>query len=582
MKSCGAISVGTLSTGRRAWRVECRPHVMLRLKRTFEGTSKTSHGFALVGCSARNARDLLWFLERYPMDVPAAVVAEMEGLARQDEERERTIEAITTGGYVAPTIDLALPLREYQAIAASLCIGTGGLLCADDLGLGKTAVGIAAIAAEGGLPALVVTQTHLQSQWVDQLAKFAPRLSAHVLRTRSNYDLCFDKRRGRVPFPDVVVTSYAKISAWADALAEKMRTVVFDEAQEIRRPENSNGEVVAKYAAAKHLGDHAVRRLGLTATPVYNYGSEVHAVSDVLSPGALGSLDEFKREWCVGDSVRDPKAFAGYLRDAGLMIRRTRKDVARELPGGQPQRVPHLIDADLEAIDQVATGAAELARVILSQGRGFDKMRAGGELDWKLRQATGIAKAPHVAAFVDLLLESEPKVVLFGWHHEVYQLWAERLRRHDPVFYTGRETTKQKDAAKAEFLHGKSRVLIMSLRSGAGLDGIQEAARTLVFGELDWSPAVHRQCEGRLFRDGQTDPVVAYYLTAETGSDPIVMDVLGVKRQQIDGIMNPGDEDGDEVQAQVDPEHIAKLARSFLEQRRMTVPMYRREKETAA
>jgi hypothetical protein len=43
-----------------------------------------------------------------------------------------------------------------------------------------------------------------------------------------------------------------------------------------------------------------------------------------------------------------------------------------------------------------------------------------GDFDWKMRQATGIAKAPYVAEFVKLLLESEQKVVLFGWHRDVY------------------------------------------------------------------------------------------------------------------------------------------------------------------
>jgi len=33
--------------------------------------------------------------------------------------------------------------------------------------------------------------------------------------------------------------------------------------------------------------------------------------------------------------------------------------------------------------------------------------------------------------------------------------------------------------------------------------------------------------------------VTAYYLIAEDGSDPIVADVLGIKREQVEGIRNP-------------------------------------------
>ena len=57
------------------------------------------------------------------------------------------------------------------------------------------------------------------------------------------------------------------------------------------------------------------------------------------------------------------------------------------------------------------------------------------------------------------------------------------------------------------FISGKTKVFVMSLRTGAGLDGLQEKCSTIVHEELDWSPGVHEQCRGRYFRDGrQRDP----------------------------------------------------------------------------
>ena len=111
---------------------------------------------------------------------------------------------------------------------------------------------------------------------------------------------------------------------------------------------------------------------------------------------------------------------------------------------------------------------------------------------------------------------------------------------------------------------GTSKVLILSLRAGAGIDGLQHVCRTCVFGELDWSPGVHEQCLGRVYRDGQPDPVVAYYLLAEEGADPIMSDVLGVKRGQIEGLRDP---DAPLVEAGIDPDHLKRLAKDFLERR---------------
>jgi hypothetical protein len=113
---------------------------------------------------------------------------------------------------------------------------------------------------------------------------------------------------------------------------------------------------------------------------------------------------------------------------------------------------------------------------------------------------------------------------------------------------------------------GSSRVLIMSLRSGAGVDGLQESGvrcRTVVFGELDWSPGVHEQCIGRVHRDGQGDPVLAYFLVADDGADPIMIDVLGVKREQIEGVRNPNRALAERIDT--GENSIKRVARAFLE-----------------
>lgn len=144
-----------------------------------------------------------------------------------------------------------------------------------------------------------------------------------------------------------------------------------------------------------------------------------------------------------------------------------------------------------------------------------------------------------MADFTRLLLESEESVVLFGWHRAVYDIWADRLADFKPAFYTGEESPAAKQRARDAFVSGESRVLVMSLRAGLGLDGLQERAHVAVFGELDWSPGMHDQCVGRLHRDGQDESVVAYFLVSETGADPVMAEVLNLKRMQSEPIRDP-------------------------------------------
>lgn len=102
----------------------------------------------------------------------------------------------------------------------------------------------------------------------------------------------------------------------------------------------------------------------------------------------------------------------------------------------------------------------------------------------------------------------------------------------------------------------------MSNRAGVGIDGLQQVCATAVIGELDWSPGVHEQFVGRIHRDGQPRPVMAYFLIADCGSDPLVSQVLGLKRDQVEGIRNPH---GDGLERlQTDGGHLKRLAEIYL------------------
>jgi hypothetical protein len=432
---------------------------------------------------------------------------------------------------------------------------------------------IAALTDPRTRPALVVVPKALQRQWARQIKRFAPALTVHTLSKSTPYDIGKGKRvaaeQQQLPlagtFPDVIISTYAKLSGWASTLgAGLIRGLFFDEAQELR-----TGDKSEKGQAAKHLAANTQIRAAATGTPIYNYGSEMFNVLECIRPGALGSMGEFNREWCDGysEKVSDPKAFGTFLRNEGLMLRRTRADVGRELPA--LSRVFHDVDCDAAVIDDISEAAEKLAAMLLQEGpEAFagERLQASGELSYLVRQATGLSKAPHVADFVRMIVESGEPVVLFGWHHAVYDVWKERLAPFNPVLVTGKESDKQKDDALQAFKRGESKVIIISLRCAAGLDGLQFSSCTVVHGELDWSPGVHEQCDTRVYRDGQEKPVIAYYLTCDDGSDPIISTVLREKGEQLEGIRDPDAEFFERLQVD-NADRLRNLAESFLNRR---------------
>lgn len=562
------MTLGTLAFAKKKWEIRCEPHIRNKIKRVFPEVSQRASDVIFLSNNEENCRDLLWFLDRHPLSISEKDRLILSTQAELHVEKEVKIAALLDFSVPPGDFDLHIPAREYQKIAAALVTIKGGVLVADDVGLGKTVTSICLMTKTESLPALVVTMPHLLTQWEHEINTFAPQLKTHIIRSGPLYDLstCFSKTDKRLP--DVIICNYHKINKWADTLTGIIRYVVFDEVQELRRTGTD------KYSAAKMITGKAKFKMGLSATPIYNYGVEFFNVIDMLNPGALGLMDEFAREWCSTEkNIKDPQAFGEYLRREGLMIRRTRKEVGRELP--PVIKLHHFVDCDKRYLDRIKGSAIELAKIILSNQQLYSQERFGAtqEFNTLMRQATGIAKAPYVAEFVKMLLESGEKVILFGWHREVYSIWMDALKDYKPRLYTGTESAKQKDAAKEAFISGDCQVLIISLRSGAGLDGLQSVCSTVVKGELDYCPGVHDQCIGRPHRDGQDKTVVVHYLISEEGSDPIIADILGIKRGQIENIINPDtNTDGDFIERiEVDPGYIKRLAADFLEKMGVTI-----------
>lgn len=369
----------------------------------------------------------------------------------------------------------------------------------------------------------VVMQTHMPKQWEGEVKRFTG-LRVHIVKTRNPYDL---------PEADVYIFKYSSLSGWTNLFTSGFfTTVVFDEVQELRH----NG--TDKYDAAYILSTNAQYVMGMSGTPIYNYGDEIFNILDLLKPNCLGDRYSFMLEWTSGGKrVKDPKALGTFLRDSLLMLRRTRKDVGRELP--PVNKIVYTVEHDEAAMDKDLELAKVLAMRVVGGGGFMERGQAARDLDILVRHATGVAKAKSVAAFVRVLLDSGEPIVLAAWHREVYDILLEDLAEYNPVMYTGSESPSQKERAKSDFITGKTKLFIISLRSGIGLDGLQHVCNTVVFAELDWSNAVMGQVVGRVDRDGQGNQVTAYYLVSDSGSDPVLIDILALKASQQHGIIDP-------------------------------------------
>lgn len=541
---------GTLSYNRRrrCWVVKGEPTVTEMCKRLFPGSDGARRGEARFTAHRRMVGELCWLMQRFPLEIRDADLPlwqkALEEARTYAIQRERALSAPQRA--VPPDESFQGTLRPFQEEGLAYLLAHDRCLLADEMGLGKTVQALGYLASTGAMPALVVCPAHLTRNWTEEIRRFLlvdgrPPV-IHLIRGLTP---------GPLPPADVYIIHYLLLRGWKEYLPEAgFQSVIFDEIQELRHGGTE------KYSAASLLSSAASRVIGLSGTPIYNKGGEIWNVVNILDFHFLGDWESFTREWCYGygnQLVLKPDLLGAHLKREGIMLRRTKADVLQELP---PKR--RLVQ-ELDWNDKVY---ARLMAPLVAQ---MDRYRHEADLtpsqramlaesiSLKARQATGTAKAPYVAQFVRALLEGGEKVLLFAHHHEVMDIYRQELKSFSPGFITGRETSAQKDKAVYRFMEGKTDLCCVSLRAASGLN--LQRATCVVFGELDWSPAVHAQAEDRAHRMGQEDSLLCYYLVSPQGSDADMQEALGLKVSQFVSLM--GDTPETELQRQ-DAAHQAR------------------------
>lgn len=553
------------------WVFEGEAHVAQAAKRLFPSADGRGAGRAQFPVTRRTFADLVWLMQRYPMRVDEASRAAWERHYRDAcahaVERERIARSPLAA---VPGALFRGEARGYQREGLAWMMANRRTLLADDMGLGKTVQAILLLATLKQWPALIVPPPNLVTQWVEMLKVFLPATDEapdlfgggrESLRIHAIRDGGLKKgvQGGGQKLPDahIIVCHYLLLQKWRERFGRLAPPVViFDEIQELRHGGTQ------KYSAAVSVSQAADTVVGLSGTPIYNYGIEIWHVLNAIEFHALGDMESFTKEWCDGYGsriVQDPAALGAHLRREGLMLRRRKTDVARELP--PKHRAVHRVDAD-DGRFRAAMG--KVLDLVQAYGETADRAKRyvlKGRIDRETRRATGIAKAPAAGTFIAGLVEAGDPVLVFAHHHAVVDILMRQLGPAKPVCITGRQDTAEKEASKRAFIGGEARVCIVGLRAGAGIDGLQKRARIVVFAELDWSPQVHAQCEDRLHRDGQGGAVLCYYLLSSLGSDPEMEDKLGLKIAQAKGILDDPPESADRQAAdeQATDDHIGRM-----------------------
>ena len=420
---------------------------------------------------------------------------------------------------------------------------SGNALLADEMGLGKTVQTLSYVATEKQtFPVLVVAPLVTLNNWEREIEKFLKKKSRNGRLVESespSVTLIRTGKKKELPKTDIYVINYELLFKRYDDLAKVgIKTVVCDEVHNLRSKTTQKYKSIKKLAALPSVS----YRIGLSGTPIYNRGSEIWPIIDILKPGLLGSFKEFCEYFCYVNEkgkaivLENKRASLRNQLQDHIMLRRKKSDVLKELK--DKVRYKEVIAADtdyyVEELDKIWKRLEDEQKEADSE---FSKSASYHRAIQSERQIAGLAKLPHVINFVKNIMEIEESVVVFCHHKVIHKLLHESLQEFTPVSIIGGQSDTVRQDQIDKFQKGESKLMIAGIRAGnVGINLTK--AKYVIFAELDWSPAIHRQAEDRLHRIGQKNTVFAYYLIGNGTLDDHVASILVDKSYEIDAIMD--------------------------------------------
>ena len=496
----------------------------------------------IIPDNEKNVKQIKLILERYPLEILSKSVWQRK-IFTKIIKKPSNIKIDKLSKAIAGK-QFRGKLLNFQKMGLDFLLkSSGNALLADDMGLGKTVQTLAYIASEKqSLPVLVIAPLVTLTNWQREIERFMKKKSKNGRITEDGVPTITVIRSGKqkeLSDYDFYLINYELLyKRQIDLSKLKTRTLVCDEVQHLR------SKTTQKYSAVKKLArmKSVKYRVGLSGTPIYNHGSEIWPIVDILKPGLLGTFKEFCEYFCYkderGKAIVVPSKRDGlrHVLQRDVMLRRKKSDVLKELK--DKVRYKETIDADetyyKKELNKIWNKLEEEQKSAETE---FSKHASYQRAIQSERQAAGVAKLPHVIDFVKNIMEIEESVVVFCHHKYIHKLLHESLQEFTPASIIGGQRDKVRQDNIDCFQNGGTKLLIAGLRAG-NLGINLTRAKYVIFAELDWSPAIHRQAEDRLHRIGQKNTVFAYYLIGKRTLDEHVADILVDKSYEIDAIMD--------------------------------------------
>lgn len=447
-----------------------------------------------------------------------------------------------------------LRLRDYQLDAIKrIASGRTSMILADEMGLGKTATAVIAaryLSPRGNI--LVIAPKNALGVWQREIKQWAGE-DAYIWsgdqHRRTKVAKQFTQFGDNVEHT-FLVTNYALLEKLklTPGFPTTFDVVIVDEAHTIRNRKTKTFKSVKDVVSPK-----ATTTLLLTGSPVVNNLDDLWTLLHLSDPQRWSSywrfvdtyLHKFHNGW--GWEIGGPKAPEKFQRDtAPYVIRRTKADVATELPPKIRQQLP---------ISPTGTQAklyAQMAKDMLIEFEqdgeaDFDKWLAAPNHLAQITRLRQILVSPKLigvdapSTMLDALVErltseidAKQSAVVFTPFAEAIPLieaaiTAANIVPEASVFTVRGGMSAANLAAEIErfqTIDGPA-VLISSLLMGTSWTATRASAA--YFLGYHWTAAMNEQAEDRIHRLGQRETARIHYFVNERTIDEYILDIVNRK-----------------------------------------------------
>lgn len=429
-------------------------------------------------------------------------------------------------------------LREYQF---------GGCL-ADDMGLGKTVQVLALLESrrtrrlkkgERRLPSLVIVPKSLVFNWLDEAARFAPKLRV------ANYTGAGRKDLLQVPH-DLILTTYGTLRQDISQLIDQeFDYLILDESQAIKNA-RSQAAQCCRLLTGKH-------RLAMSGTPVENHLGELWSLFEFLNPGMIAHPGILKRfqdpdpdsPWSLASLARSLRPF---------MLRRTKEQVLTELPAKTEQTLicemstkqRQIYDDlrkhyQLHLSDKIKELGIKRAKIhVLEALLRLRQAACDPRLLDRKHKSIG-TKLETLLEKIESVIEEGHKALVFSQFTSLLALVRQELDEKKIKYeYLDGKTNDRAQCVQRFQTDGDCPLFLISLKAGG--HGLNLTAADYVF-ILDpwWNPAVEAQAVDRAHRIGQTRHVIAYRLICKDTIEEKILRLQESKRDLAEAIVADND-----------------------------------------